>query len=158
MKLERLKITAALITFVVLSAFAVKYSTECDSVALKKEIKPLLKPDYHYDSSKITRITFKNKKQLKEIEIPLFIGERYRFIFNTKALPQDVSIKIYNKKAGAKKRKLLFSNEEYLQKGETIYTWEPAKSRKMYLDYEIPATTDTIKRGCAVFMVGYRLK
>jgi hypothetical protein len=141
-----------------LSAFAVKYSADCDSVALKKEIKELLKPDYNYDSSKITHITFKNKKQLKEIEIPLFIGERYKFIFNTKALPQDVSIKIYNKKIGSKKRTLLFSNEKYLQNGEKVYAWEPEKARRLYLDYEIPVTNDTIKKGCSVFMIGYKLK
>ena len=73
-------------------------------------------------------------------------------------MPQDVNIKVYNKKAGAKKRKLLFSNEEFINKGEKIYTWEPEKARKMYLDYEIPETNDTLKRGCAVLMIGYKLK
>ncbi len=108
MKFNRLTLVIAVSAFVLLSAFAVKYSTECDSVSLKKEIKPMLKPDYHYDSSKITRVTFKNKKQLKEIEVPLFIGERYKFIFNTKALPQDVNIKVYNKKPEPKNANCFF--------------------------------------------------
>ena len=129
----------------------------CPATELKSKIKPLLKPDYKYDSSKITRITYKAEKQLKEIEIPLFIGEKYKFIFNTAELPEDVVINVYNKKAGKKNRDLLYSNKEEMEKNgnQEIFTFTPDRSRTMYINYEIPSTS-TMKQGCVVFLLGYR--
>lgn len=128
----------------------------CDAKALKEEVKEKLKPGYKYDSSKITRIAFKNEEQAKEIEVPLFIGEKYKFIFNTKAIPAPVVITIYNKPVGSKKRKELYSNKKAMKSGEKIFTWEPEKSRKMYINYTIPASSSQ-DRGCVVFLLGYKL-
>lgn len=137
--------------------YAQQVTTECISKELKAEIKPLLKPDYKYDSAKTIRFTYKGKKQLKEIEVPLFIGEKYKFIFNLKGAQGDVDINVYNKKVGAKKRKLLFSLKEVKESGKTVYTWEPTKSRKVYVDCTIPESKKEELRGCVLFMLGYKM-
>lgn len=128
----------------------------CDAKKLKGEIKGELKPDYKYDSSKITRIVYKDKEQLKEVEVPLFIGEKYRFVFNTKSLPKQVEINVYNKKAGMKKRKLLYSSSKE-KDTDNIFVWEPEKSRKMYINYKVPPGSAADQRGCVVFLLGYKL-
>jgi hypothetical protein len=143
-----------IITFI-LSVSAIQINEECDAIALKAELKRELRPDFKYDSSKSTRFTYKNKKQVKEIEVPLFMGERYRFLFNTYGLPKNVEIEIYNKKSDNKKRKLLYSLEP--KEGQYIYSFEPDKSRKMYVNYTIPETKEVELKGCIIFVLGYNL-
>ena len=75
-------ISFLLIAFI--STAAIQIVELCDATALKKELKSELKPDFKYDSSKTSRFTYKTKIQTKEIEVPLFMGEKYRFLFNTK--------------------------------------------------------------------------
>jgi hypothetical protein len=130
----------------------------CESSSdYKKAAKEMLKPDFSYDASKTTKITYKNKPQLKELEIPLYMGEKYRFVFNTEGLPQSIDINIYNKKLEAKNRQLIWSSRN--QSGdEHILIFEPEKSRKMYINYVIPPTTDEEKKGCIVFVLGYKIK
>lgn len=150
------------ISFVLLAFFSIAATQtpeECDSRALKSELKPKLKPEFKYDSSKTSRFNYKNKKQVKEIEIPLFMGEKYRFLFNTAGLPKDIEIGIYNKPTGHKKRKLLYELKE--KEGEHIYVFEPSKSKKMYLTYTIPAvelTNNEELRGCMVLLIGFKTK
>jgi len=127
----------------------------CPSTDLKNEIKPNLKPDYKYDSSKITRVKASGDSITKEVEVPLFIGEHYKFIFNTAQLQQDVVISVYNKKVGKNKRELLYSNKDDKGDNKTTFEWEPEKSRTMYINYEIPK--GTTGDGCVVFLLGYRM-
>ncbi len=126
----------------------------CKSSETRKKCKELLKP-YKYDASKVSKFTFRNKVQKKEIEIPLYIGEKYQFVFSTEGLPQPVDIEIYDKKSTSKKRKLLFSNKEV---ADEEFTFQPDKSRKLYINYTVPATNDTIKKGCVIFVLGYQPK
>ncbi|PCJ28320.1 MAG: hypothetical protein COA97_01425 [Flavobacteriales bacterium] len=142
-----------LIAFI--STAAIQIAKECDATALKKELKRELRPDYKYDSSKTSRFTYKTKVQAKEIEVPLFMGEKYRFLFNTAGLPQNIKIEIYNKKIGHKKRKLLYTLEQ--KQDQHIYIYEPKKSRRMYINYTIPESTETELKGCMIFVLGYRL-
>lgn len=128
----------------------------CTSIETKKKCKEALKP-FKYDASKLSRITFKTKPQIKELEIPLFFGEKYRFVFNTEGLPQDIDINIFDKRFEAKKRELLWTNKG-AKAGQTQFVWEPKKAKKMYVTYDIPVTSDTIKRGCVVFVLGYKTK
>jgi hypothetical protein len=147
------------ISILLLSTSAIQEVLQCDATALKKELKVKLKPDYKYDSSKTTRFTYKTKTQVKEIEVPLFMGEKYRFIFNTAGIPEDITMEIYNKPLGHKKRKLLYSIEH--SETEHIYTFEPEKSRKMYITYSIPKVevvdAKEPMRGCAIFLLGYKI-
>ncbi len=127
----------------------------CTSSETKSKCKGKLSP-FKYDASKLTRITFKKEKQFKELEIPLYFGEKYRLIWNTEGCPQKITINVYNKKYDSKKRQLIWSSKD--QSGGHEFIWEPEKSRKMYIDYVIPATNDIIKKGCVVFVLGYKIK
>lgn len=125
----------------------------CTSTETKKKCKESL-GDYSYDASKATKITFKEKPQLKELEIPLYMGEKYRFIFSKEGLPQNVDIEVWDHKFESKKRELLFSSKDF-PADQKEYIWEPEKSRKMYVNYKIPPTDDVEKKGCVVFVLGY---
>lgn len=145
-----------LIALTVILTAATQIPEECDSRALKAELKLKLKPDFKYDSSKTSRFTYKSKEQVKEIEVPLYMGEKYRFLFNTAGLKREVKVEIYNKPRGHKKRKLIY--EIVPTEGEYIYIFEPEKSRKMYITYTTAAVEEDDLRGCLVFLVGYRAK
>ena len=91
-----------------------------------------------------------------EIEIPLYASEKYRLLFNTKNLPVDVDIKIYNKKVGTKNRKLLYSSSEEKTDGK-IFTYEPVNKNKIYVDYILPGIEEKGVTGCVVFLLGYKI-
>ena len=152
-------ILSLLLTLVILvgSAEALQTNFVCPSTELKNEIKPLLKPEYKYDSSKITRLKIKGQEgKVVEVEVPLFIGEKYKFIFNTVELQEDVVISVYNKKIGKKNRELLYTNKDEKDGKKTTFEWEPEKSRTMYINYETPKDAG-ISEGCVVFLLGYRI-
>ena len=140
-----------------ISVSTIQVAEECDALALKTELKEELKPKYKYDSSKTTRFNYKTKDQTKEIEIPLFMGEKYRFLFNTSGVTGDIKIEIYNKPVGHKKRQLLYKLDQ--KDDQHIYIFEPEKSRKLYVTYSIPKVVEpTIIKDCLVMVVGYQLK
>ena len=144
----------AVITF--LTTSAIQYnSNECDVRALKNETLKNLKPDYKYDSSKITRFLFTNKEQVIEIAAPLFKDDKYRFIFNVAGMPIYIGVKFYDKKKGSKKRKELYSLQKV--EGQNIYFFDPIVSKKIYLDYIVPRTTKQKLTGCIVCVIGYHL-
>lgn len=125
---------------------------ECDPKGLKDKAKSVLDP-YSYDSGKVTRLKTTAKDQVKEIEIPMFIGEKYRVSFNLSALKKNVEINIYNRDKDNSKRKLLFTNKD---KFEKEFVFDIAKYRNIYIDYVIPAGTVGEDLGCAVFVLGYK--
>ena len=126
----------------------------CDVKALKEKAKEAINP-YKYDSSELTRIVYKKKESVTEVEVPLFIGEKYRFAFVLEALPKAVEIQIYNKDKDSKNRKLLFSSkDDGIDRKE--FQWEISKVRHVYVDYVIPPTETGTYSGCAVFMIGYK--
>jgi hypothetical protein len=125
----------------------------CNSKELKEKAKLALEP-YKYDSSELTRILYKAKETVKEVEVPLFIGEKYRMVFELEALPKQVEVQIYNKDKESKNRKLLFSSKDMGDKKE--FQFEVSKVRHVYVDYIVPPTEAGSYSGCAVFMVGYK--
>lgn len=125
----------------------------CNAKELKEKARVTLEP-YKYDSSELTRIVYKKKESVKEIEVPLFIGEKYRMVFELEALPKGIEVQIYNKDKESKNRKLLFSSKEIGDKKE--FEFEISKVRHVYVDYIIPPTEAGSYSGCAVFMVGYK--
>ncbi len=126
----------------------------CNSKELKEKAQDGLDP-YKYDSSELTRIVYKNKESIKEIEIPLFIGEKYKFVFVNEALPKSVEIQIYNKDKDSKNRKLLFSSKNAGPNSKDL-TFEISKSRQVFIDYVVPPVETGSYSGCAVFAVGYK--
>lgn len=126
----------------------------CNAKELKEKAKEFLDP-YKYDSSELTRILYKNKQTLKEVEVPLFIGEKYRIVFELEALPKQVEVQIYNKDKDSKNRKLLFSSKDIGAEKKEFH-FEISKARQVYIDYVVPPTESGSYSGCAVFMVGYK--
>lgn len=146
------------ILLVLLTSTALKLEeVQCVAADLKNELKPLLKPEYKYDSSQITRIVYKKDAFQTGIEVPLFMGEKYRFLFNTAGLPKDVEITIYDKKPGNKNKNALFTLSKVKEAGRHLYSFEPEKSKKMYIVYTIPAAEEEDLKGCLVFLLGYKL-
>ena len=109
-----------ILVLLLINIATIQVTEECDATALKNVLKDKLKPEYKYDSSKTTRFYYKTKPQQKEIEVPLYLGEKYRFLFNTEGLKGDVKIEIYSKPFGHKKRKLLYSLEQ--KEGQLVLT------------------------------------
>ncbi|MFN8117345.1 MAG: hypothetical protein U0W65_14610 [Bacteroidia bacterium] len=126
----------------------------CNAKELKEKAKNALEP-YKYDSSELTRIMYKKKESVKEVEVPLFIGEEYRIVFELEALPKQVEVQIYNKDKESKNRKLLFSSKS-IGADKKEFQFEVSKVRHVYVDYVVPPTEEGSYSGCAVFMVGYK--
>jgi hypothetical protein len=125
----------------------------CNAKEIKEKARTVLEP-YKYDSSELTRILYKATESVKEIEVPLFIGEKYRMVFELEALPKQIEVQIYNKDKENKSRKLLFSSKSMGDKKEFLF--EISKVRHVYVDYVVPPTEAGSYSGCAVFMVGYK--
>lgn len=112
---------------------------------------------YKYDSQKFTKINFTKNSQLLEIEVPVFIGEKYRIVFNTNALlPNKININIYTKSKSSSKREAIYTaNGDSSNTGEFVF--DVPRVRKLFIDYEVPpnATVNT-ESGYILMMVGYK--
>lgn len=127
----------------------------CDQKTLKNRCKVMLGP-YKYDSAKVTRISLQKRPQQFEVEVPVFIGEQYRLVFNNAQAPGNVTINVYNKPKDARKRELLFSTKDS-SATDKEFIFDAPKARKLFVDYDIaPDSTNSKAKGCAVFMVGYK--
>ena len=147
----------AIFVVVILAFKQIQDSSDfCNSVEAKQKCKETLKPDFQYDATKITKVTFSTKKDFKELEVPLYIGEKYRFVFNSEGNPQSVDIEVYDNKFEARKRKLLFSSRDF-PTTQRQFVFEPDRAKKIFIDYTIPPTTDSTKKGCVVFAIGYKI-
>ncbi|MEX2380541.1 MAG: hypothetical protein WD530_07340 [Vicingaceae bacterium] len=127
-------------------------SSDCDIKSLKKEGVSKLNP-YYYSASKVTSIKYTDTTQIIEVQVPLFKGEKYRMLFNTKALPKDIKIEIYDKDGSTANRNAVFTTKTGK---DDIVVYEPDKIKKHYVTYVIPEGTN-VESGCMVFMLGYQL-
>ncbi|MBI2279124.1 MAG: hypothetical protein HYU68_00300 [Bacteroidetes bacterium] len=150
-----------LIKILVIALFVFTYTTsiaqetvECDATSLKATLKPFLMPVYKYDSSNITKFTFKAEKQGKEIEVPLFSSEKYRLLFNASTTP-GLEIYIYDKPMGKSNRKLLYASKSKNNK-EGLYSYDPETSAPVYVTYILPESENVGTTGCVVFLLGYK--
>jgi len=149
--------SAIVLLFVFFISNGFKNISNCDETSLKAEMKPLLKPTYKYDSSQTTKFTLKSTKQSKGIAVPLFKGERYKFLFNIAGLPEGIDINIYDKKEDGPKRKPVFSLNQVRAEGQTVYSFEPSKAKKLFIIYSIPESMKEDVTGCVVFLLGYKM-
>ncbi|MCG8576355.1 MAG: hypothetical protein MI810_15815 [Flavobacteriales bacterium] len=167
--------TLAIFGLVVLFAQTASNLTEFkENIATQKaEAKDELKP-YRFDGSKVTYFNFKTYKQTKEVEIYLFNNTDYRFSFNGKSLPNDITIQIYDKDKTQANRVLLTEFNGIQGKNKVIESSalnEAYKSKKsnatrlkrVFVDYVIPATPGaenkkpTMKeRGAIILVMGYK--
>lgn len=150
-----LLIPAAVIV-ISLTGAAIQQAVNCDQKALKDAARAKLEP-YKYDSGKVTQLRYKNKAQMKEIEVPVFIGEKYRMVFNTEAVTRNVVISVYNKDKETKNRKVLWTSKNS-PAGTTLHVFEPENAKfKFFVDYDLPAVADSSAASeCIVFMLGYK--
>ena len=70
----------SLCVLLILMSFSEKQDAGCNAKILKERTKASLDP-FKYDSAEMTRIQYRNKETIKEVEVPLFIGEKYRVVF-----------------------------------------------------------------------------
>ncbi len=153
--IENKLITASLAFAIIILVSAFQNGdAPCDQKALKEKAKKTLEP-YKYDVAKITRIMYKDKPSMKEIEVPLFIGEKYRLVFNTEALPKNVIINLYNRDKESPKRKLMFSSKD-AGHDKKEFAFDYSFANKIFIDYDIPAGDSSAVSGCVVFMLGYK--
>lgn len=153
-RLLRLRLAMTLLIFG--SCFCYAQNPPCDGKALKENAKKQFgEGKYTYDMSKLTQIQYKPKPWLKEIEVPLFIGEKYKMVFNTEALPKQIVVSIYNRDKDSKKRKLLFTTKDATA-DKKLFVFDLSAARKAFINYEIPAGDSTAAGGCLVFMMGYK--
>lgn len=125
----------------------------CDIKTLKKEGISNLNP-FYYSSAKVSSITYDYSVRRKEIEVPLFKGEKYRMVFNKKSLPKDVVIEIYDKDKSHSTREIIYTSAN---KEGNILSYEPEKSKRYYVNYVIPKADGIKEEGCIVFVLGYQL-
>lgn len=149
-------IKSATLSVLLLIAFSFQTNAQCDGKTLKENAKKQFgEGKYTYDMSKLTQIQYKAKPWLKELEVPLFIGEKYKLVFNTEAMPKPIVISVYNRDKDSKKRKLLFTTKD-APADQKHFVFDLSKARKAFIDYEIPAGDSTASGGCLVFMMGYK--
>ncbi|MCB0481742.1 MAG: hypothetical protein KDC83_09935 [Flavobacteriales bacterium] len=113
---------------------------------------------YKYTNMVVKRITYKRFNYIEEISIPLYYDARYRFVFNTELLPNDLKIEIYDKPQGEKKREKLFEANS----SEKNFNFEPEPGSglySVYVDFLIPAYIDenggSFAKGCVILMTGF---
>lgn len=116
---------------------------------------------FHYNCANYVAVKFIRKEQVKEIEIPIFSGEAYIFIFNSYNLAPGVKIDVWNKPQKDTKRENLFSCKS--TDAQKINRFMPKKKLRdhVYIDYTIeahPAVKDDSPEngGCGMLVVGYK--
>jgi len=141
--------------------------------AQKEEAKDALAP-YRFDGSKVTYFNYKTYKQTKEVEIYLFNDTDYRFSFNGKSLPNDITVQVWDKDKtmadrvmlkefnGLQGKNLVIESTE-LNKAYQVKKNETIRLKRVFVDYIIPATpgannkTPTMKdRGAVTLVMGYK--
>lgn len=150
--MKNFKLYSILLASVFMFSFFQETPVECDPKGLKDKAKDKLDP-YQYDTGKITRLKHSTKDQIKEVEIPMFIGEKYKLAFNLEALKKTLEVSIYNKDKDSKNRKLLYTNKDKFEKEFSV---EFSRMRHVFVDYTIPAGTNGEDIGCAVFVLGFK--
>jgi hypothetical protein len=134
---------------------SIQTTDNCDKKALTTSCKKKMEP-FKYDSQKFTKIMYTKKAQQLEIEVPVFIGEKYRLVFNTSSLPKPLVVNVYTKDKEASKREAIFSSKD-MKAGENEIVFDVPRVRKLFVDYDVPADSTNQKlSGCMVFMVGYK--
>jgi len=155
MKRSKLFLIPVSVMIVSLTCAFIQTSDTCDTKTLKDNAKAALDP-FKYDSGKVTRLYYKKKTQVKEMEVPVFVGEKYRIVFNTEGISRDVSISVYSKDKDSKNRAALYTVKA--TPAEKIHIYEPKGAKfKFYVDYDLPAVSDSLPPSeCLVMMLGYK--
>lgn len=129
---------------------------KCDRDEAKDKCRKAITP-FRYANMSTTTITFRRFNQVKEVSVPLYYDSKYRFVFNTEGLPQDIKIEIYDRHSTDRKREKIAE----FSSSEGTFTFEPEENayETIYINYLIPASTSedlrTVYKGCVVMMGGF---
>lgn len=151
---------ASIILFAgILGVQAQTSSSYCPKSDVVVKVRKALVP-YKYTNMVVNRIVYKRSNYIKEISIPLFYDARYRLVFNTELLPEDIKIKVFDAPLTEKKRNELGSFES----SERQFTFEPDLENnkgltEVYINFYIPAYIaddgSSFIKGCVILMSGY---
>tara|TARA_R110002049_G_scaffold278391_4_gene457170 strand:- start:141 stop:626 length:486 start_codon:yes stop_codon:yes gene_type:complete len=151
------QLIAVLVMFIAITAAGEKRTSTNSCVNKEAKTKAIDSLNtFYYASSKVTTIDYTYKTSVKEVEVPLFKGEKYRMVFNREDLPKNVEVEIYDKSWKDKGRSLLYSSKDQ-EPNTTILSYEPNRSRNLYINYIVPPAEGSKETGCIVFVLGYQL-
>lgn len=119
-----------------------------------KEIKPLMS-GYTFDALKPTNVKKGGVEGVKEIGMVLLKDMEYKFVFDMADAPEGTVIELYDLELGKEDRKQLWTSEGSSPDAEGIISVVPqGYSRRVYINYITPDGNS--KRGCIMFMLGYK--
>ena len=152
--ISKLIVLFSVFSFVLFAFKAPTSTNEYCNKNSKKKTKKELKP-YNYGSMKVSSVfTSDEDDMVWEVNVPLFSGEEYRFVFNVEGIKDDVVIEIYDRPKDEKRRKLLYSSEAFGEE-QDVYLFHPEKSQPLYVNYKV-SKTENVKEGCIMMMMGYK--
>ncbi len=154
---KALQFIAVLALFTAITAAGERSSSTATCVNKDAKLKAIdsLKT-FFYASSKITSIDYTYRTSVKEVEVPLFKGEKYRMVFNRQDLPKNVEVEIYDKSWKENGRTLLYSSKDQ-DPSTTILSFEPKRAKNLFINYKVPPAEGSKETGCIVFVLGYQL-
>jgi hypothetical protein len=147
-----------MIKYFILTAFAgalilgSEASAQCKVKPIVKQCMPLLSP-FQYDSYVVKEITYGPKSKKETLDFQVFSDEQYKLVFGQTVLPQEVGITIYGMEKG--KKKILYFDESG-KKSAQDFNFTAPSSGTYYIEYEIPAATDSGQKGCFVVLIGIK--
>lgn len=157
----------AIFILAICGLFAKGQNTDCNVNVLKDTCKFYFNlPEYggeafHYDCANKMSVNFIRKEQVREIQIPIFSGENYLFIFNTYDLAPGVKIDVWSKPIQDEKRENLFSVKS--SDAVKVNRFIPKKKLRdrIYIDYTIDAHANVPDSapengGCGMIVVGFK--
>ena len=140
------------VIIILLAGYTNQVNAQCKAKQAVKECRPSMAP-FTYDSYALNDIVYDAKKpNTVEVEFTAFAGQKYKLVFCTSGLEQQVKLNIYDKNIKFKKRNKVYDSENGI---EGRWAFEPSKSGTFYIDYEIPAVAVN-KKGCVVMLIGYK--
>lgn len=129
---------------------------KCNDKDIAKACKPNMKP-YKMDAYAPTELVFDKKKARKvEVQFTVFEGSEYKLVFCSSGFPEPVKLNIYDKSKAVKSRKKIYDGEAEGIDSD-FWSFEPKKTGTYYIEYDVPASRDSIeKRACVVMLIGFK--
>lgn len=138
-----------------LNLFCLVGFAQCDVAKIVGANKVVIDAPYRYDGFSINEIPFLPHSQVsKEIhaEFIAFKKQTYKVAFCASGFPEDVTIRVYNKKRPNEK-----VAEQTLNASNLRWVFEPLKPGIYDIVYTpSPSSTDTEHKGCVIMLIGFK--
>lgn len=107
---------------------------------------------YELDSYAVRDIVLLPKKnQKEEVEFTVFAGRKYKLIFCTIGLGEQLAMSIYDKPQGNKYRHKVYDNSNVIENDFCFF--EPPKIGTYYIEYDIPPSGAEVKKRAKIVML-----